>query len=85
MKLFTSTLSSKGQTTIPQAVRESLGVGANDLIAYEIVDGKVILRPMRNRLLELGGSIKPKHKPEDFKAIRKSVAAAIGRAAVKRG
>ena len=41
MKL--SRLSSKGQVTIPKAIRESIGVEPGDLIAYEIHDGRVTL------------------------------------------
>jgi antitoxin PrlF len=39
-----SRITSKAQTTIPRAVREALGLGAGDTLAYEIKDGMVILR-----------------------------------------
>ncbi len=39
-------LSAKGQVTVPKPVREALGVGPGDLIAYEIEDGAVRLRPV---------------------------------------
>ena len=39
-----SRISSKAQTTIPRAVRDALGVGAGDTLAYDIVDGVVTLR-----------------------------------------
>jgi AbrB family looped-hinge helix DNA binding protein len=83
--MITSTLTSKGQTTIPQPVRQALGIGVNDLIGYEFEGDRVVLRPIKNRLLELRGSIKPHRKPEDFAAIRKTVAGVVGRAAAKRG
>lgn len=41
--MITSKLTSKAQTTVPQAVRLALGVGAGDEIAYAILDGKVLL------------------------------------------
>ncbi len=37
-------LSAKGQVTIPKQVREALGVGPGDLVAYDIEDGVVRLR-----------------------------------------
>lgn len=39
-----SRLSSKGQTTIPRAIREVLRLKAGDLVAYEVHDGVVTLR-----------------------------------------
>ena len=40
-----SKLSSKGQVTIPKAVREELGLEPGDLVAYVVEDGAV--RPER--------------------------------------
>jgi antitoxin PrlF len=39
-----SRMSSKAQTTIPRAVREALGIKEGDVLAYEIEDGRVILK-----------------------------------------
>lgn len=41
--MITSRLSSKAQTTIPRSVRKALGLDEGDTLAYEIVDGQVIL------------------------------------------
>ncbi len=41
--MITSKLTSKAQTTIPQAVRTALGVKPGDEIAYAIEDGHVLL------------------------------------------
>lgn len=41
--MITSKLTSKAQTTIPQAVRAALGVHPGDEIAYAIADGHVLL------------------------------------------
>jgi antitoxin PrlF len=41
--MITSKLTSKAQTTLPQAVRSALGVGPGDEVAYVIEDGKVSL------------------------------------------
>lgn len=40
-KLSTSTLSAKGQTTIPAAIRRRLGIRPGDTIKYEVEDGAV--------------------------------------------
>lgn len=42
--MITSKLTSKAQTTIPQAVRIALGVGEGDEVAYIIESDRVILR-----------------------------------------
>jgi antitoxin PrlF len=41
--MITSLLTSKAQTTIPQAVRTALGLHAGDEIAYSIEDGRAVL------------------------------------------
>jgi antitoxin PrlF len=40
-----STLTSKGQTTIPRDIRRLLGLKKNDRILYEVADGKVVIKP----------------------------------------
>ena len=40
-----STLTSKGQTTIPREIRKLLGLKENDRILYEVEDGNVIIKP----------------------------------------
>jgi antitoxin PrlF len=37
----TSTITAKGQTTVPKAVRQALGVNCGGKIAYGIEDGRV--------------------------------------------
>ena len=41
--MITSKLTTKGQTTIPQAVRAALGLREGDDIAYSIEEGRVVL------------------------------------------
>lgn len=41
----TSTLSSKGQVTIPQEIRVRLGLKAGDHVEFVVEDGKTVLRP----------------------------------------
>lgn len=39
-----SRVSSKGQVTLPKRVREAIGVGPGDAIAYDVAEGVVTLR-----------------------------------------
>jgi antitoxin PrlF len=52
--VFTSKLTSKAQTTIPQPVRAALGVREGDELAYLIEDGRVVITKAPPRLLRKG-------------------------------
>jgi len=47
---MTNTVTSKGQVTIPKAVRDRLGIRAGSAVAFELSDsGEVVLRPVIRR------------------------------------
>ena len=53
-----TTVSSKGQVTIPRYVRERLGLQAGDKIAWSLLsNGTVIVRPKTRRLVDLVGML----------------------------
>ena len=52
--MITSKLTSKAQTTIPQAVRNALGIKEGDELAYQIEDGRVVLTKAPMHLLRKG-------------------------------
>jgi antitoxin PrlF len=45
---YTSPISSKGQVTIPQEIRNRLGVGAGDRIEFVVEDDRTVIRPSRD-------------------------------------
>ena len=45
--MITSRITSKAQTTVPQAVRVALGLREGDELAYDIRDGQVLLSKAR--------------------------------------
>lgn len=52
----TSTLTRKGQTTVPKEIREYLGIGSGDRIEYTVdAEGRVVLTPSSIDLSELDG------------------------------
>jgi len=63
----TSTITSKGQTTVPKEVREALDVGPGDKLTWEIRSGKVAITTERPALYELEGFIK--HGPDALTAV----------------
>jgi AbrB family looped-hinge helix DNA binding protein len=53
-----TTMSIKGQVTIPREVRERLGLQAGDKIAWSLMsNGTVVVRPKTRRLVDLVGML----------------------------
>jgi len=56
-----STLTSKGQTTIPKEIRESLRIKPGDRMAFTLMpDGTVLLRVKNKSVMSLAGSLRKK-------------------------
>ena len=56
--MVTSTLTDKGQTTVPQEIREALGAAPRQRLVWELRrDGSVVVRLMPS-VMELAGSLK---------------------------
>ena len=45
--MIESRITSKGQTTLPRAVRDALSLHAGDRVRYIILDGEVRIMPVR--------------------------------------
>jgi AbrB family looped-hinge helix DNA binding protein len=45
--MYTSTISSKGQVTVPIEVRHRLGLKKGDRVEFVFEEGKTVLRPVR--------------------------------------
>lgn len=57
-----STLTSKGQMTIPKDVRDQLGLQPKDVMTFTVLpDGTVIMRAKKRKLLDLAGVL---HAPK---------------------
>jgi len=70
-----STITAKGQTTVPREVRERLGAGPGTRLVWHVMpDGSLIVRAKTRSVLDLAGSLKaPKGKRvsiEDMNAWR---------------
>jgi antitoxin PrlF len=56
-----ATLTSKGQTTIPKEIRDSLGIKPGDRMTFTLMpDGTVILRVKSKSIMELAGVLHKK-------------------------
>jgi AbrB family looped-hinge helix DNA binding protein len=70
-----STITSKGQTTVPQPIREALHAQSGTRLQWTLMpDGSVIVRAKSKSVLDLAGMLKPrkgKHvRVEDMNAWR---------------
>ena len=68
-----STITSKGQTTLPKPVREALGVRPGDRVRYIILDDGVRIIPMRP-IARLFGMLKYEGPPKTLEDIERAIA-----------
>jgi len=68
-----SVLTKKSQITLPKQIRDFLGVKAGERISFVIEDNTVKIVPIKSKIEENFGKVKPIQKPEDFKQIREFV------------
>jgi antitoxin PrlF len=57
--MSTSTMTSKGQVTVPLAIRRQLGIGPGDRLSFSVrEDGVLEVVPETGDLMSLAGSVK---------------------------
>jgi AbrB family looped-hinge helix DNA binding protein len=86
MQTVYATMSSKGQITLPIAIRHALGLGKGDKVAFSIEEassGQVILRPVGPVVDALFGSVEARQRPENFAALRSDFETALAEEVVK--
>ena len=82
MQEFETTITSKGQVTIPQEIRRLMDVHPKDKVRFE-VDGEIVrLTRASSKLLAGYGAVSPHNRPENFQAIREQVEEGIAREAI---
>ena len=63
-------LTSKGQVTIPAAIRHRLGLKPRDKVQFELAGDTAILRRAPSTLLAGYGAVAPTASPEDWREAR---------------
>ena len=58
--MFESTMTSKGQTTVPKEVRKQLNLRPGDKVFWYLEDGRIVLRTKNRSINELAGML---HRP----------------------
>ena len=75
MREITTTITQRGQVTIPAEVRRILGVKPRDKVTLPIDGDEVRLKPSSFTLETVFGSVKPSNTPENFDGIISGVKA----------
>jgi len=70
MKEIVTTMTKKGQVTIPVEIRNLLGLKAKDKVAFSIYKDNIRLAPAKYTLETIYGIVKPLNKPENFKEFK---------------
>lgn len=53
-----TTMTTKGQVTVPREIRDRLGLKSGDKMAFTMLsDGTIVMRPKTRRLADLAGSL----------------------------
>jgi AbrB family looped-hinge helix DNA binding protein len=74
-----ATITSKGQITIPKAIRQALGVQEKDRLLFIVEGERLIVKPLRHRRLgELYGALPATRAYPGHEAIRETVRHELG-------
>lgn len=76
--IYTSTLTSKGQATIPAPIREKLGILSGQKVVFDVTNGEVVIKNQAKLIDELYGSLKTNikwNKGRAYGAVGKMLAA----------
>ena len=78
--MSTSTLTSKGQTTVPKDIRRHLGLKPGDKIRFLVEDdGRVVVLPATLHLRDLRGRLPKPPKPVSVERMNEAIRKRAGR------
>ena len=66
MKELVTTMTQRGQVTVPAEVRHKFGLKPGDKVVFILEGDTVIVMPAKYSLESVFGSVKPINHPEDF-------------------
>ena len=75
--MLTSTITQKGQVTIPKQIRNVLNLKTNDQVVFVRRGNDIVIKPVRD-ILDLRGTIKVKGV-QDYNKIRETVRSDIAK------
>ena len=77
--MSTSTITRKGQVTIPKTIRDSLSLTEGQRVFFVQRGQEIVLKVLRGNILELRGSVQPASRPEDFRKVREATRKDVAR------
>lgn len=80
-----STITRKGQVTIPTAIRDRLGMKEGEKVLFVMRGEEVVLKVIKETILDLRGSVQSSAHPEDFEKIRQSVKQTVAKKVAEHG
>lgn len=85
MKAHESTVTARGQVTIPAEVRRALGLKPRDKVVFEFEakEKAAKLKRAPSKVQRWFGAVTPKNRPEDFKVMREEFEEEVGREAAE--
>jgi AbrB family looped-hinge helix DNA binding protein len=85
LRVKETTVTEKGQVTIPADVRALLGLRPKDKVIFE-VDGEVAtMRRAPSKIARWYGSVTPKQRPEDLRMLREEFEQGVAEEATQEG
>lgn len=78
-----TTLTKKGQVTIPVAIRHSLGLAPGDKVAFVLEKGEVKVKRVKSALDRSFGAVRPRKRPEDFEELERFAEEAMAEDALR--
>ncbi len=68
-----TTVTQKGQVTIPAPIRKALKIKPRDRVEFRLVKGEARLRPAKSAVLATAGAVKTRHKIKDWSKFRRVI------------
>ena len=66
MEEFYSSVSPKGQVTVPQQIRQMLGLRVKDQVRFRVVGNQIVLTRVESKVAKHAQSIPPMKEPMDI-------------------
>jgi len=85
MQEFETSVTEKGQVTIPQEIRRIMGLQPRDKVRLEVEGDVVKISRASSKLIQWFGSVTPRNKPEDFQKIREEFEKEVAREVASEG
>ncbi len=85
MQELETTVTQKGQVTIPQEIRRKLGLEPHDRVRFQVEGETVRITKASSTLLKWYKSVTPRNKPEDFRAVREEFEKGVAEEVVSEG